>query len=117
MTIEAVTFGEALALFVAQEAGDLAAVESYKRVLAGAEVNVAIGLTRLGHRENHENKKLCTFGDLRLRGRFHGIRTSRSSARNRRHQGRQHQTAERIAFRGHFGLQKRTQGLYRTVAY
>jgi 2-dehydro-3-deoxygluconokinase len=48
--IEAVTFGEALALFVAQEAGDLAQVETFKRVLAGAEVNVAIGLTRLGHR-------------------------------------------------------------------
>jgi sugar/nucleoside kinase (ribokinase family) len=50
MNLDAVTFGEALALFVAQEGGDLAQVETYKRVLAGAEVNVAIGLTRLGHR-------------------------------------------------------------------
>ena len=50
MSLEAVTFGEALALFVAQEAGDLARVENFKRVLAGAEVNVAIGLTRLGHK-------------------------------------------------------------------
>lgn len=48
--LDAVTFGEALALFVAQEEGDLAHVGHYKRVLAGAEVNVAIGLTRLGHR-------------------------------------------------------------------
>ena len=43
MNLDAVTFGEALALFVAQEGGDLAQVETYKRVLAGAEVNVAIG--------------------------------------------------------------------------
>jgi sugar/nucleoside kinase (ribokinase family) len=50
MSLDAVTFGEALALFVAQEGGDLARVEHFKRVLAGAEVNVAIGLTRLGHR-------------------------------------------------------------------
>jgi len=48
--LDAVTFGEALALFVAQQEGDLAQVSDYKRVLAGAEVNVAIGLTRLGHR-------------------------------------------------------------------
>ena len=38
MNLDAVTFGEALALFVAQESGDLAQVENYKRVLAGAEV-------------------------------------------------------------------------------
>ena len=49
MTLDAVTFGEALVNFVAQESGDLAHVSTFKRVLAGAEVNVAIGLARLGH--------------------------------------------------------------------
>jgi len=45
---EVVTFGEAMALFVATEPGDLAAVASFTRRLAGAETNVAVGLARLG---------------------------------------------------------------------
>jgi sugar/nucleoside kinase (ribokinase family) len=51
--LDAVTFGEALATFVALEEGDLADVSRYERILAGAEVNVAIGLTRLGHRTGY----------------------------------------------------------------
>ncbi|MBE2314554.1 sugar kinase [Solirubrobacter sp. CPCC 204708] len=47
--LDAVTFGEALATFVALDEGDLASVSRYERILAGAEVNVAIGLARLGH--------------------------------------------------------------------
>ncbi|WP_034298958.1 sugar kinase [Herbaspirillum sp. RV1423] len=46
--LDVVTYGEALALFVADEAGDFADVEKYTRRLAGAETNVAIGLARLG---------------------------------------------------------------------
>lgn len=45
---EIVTFGEAMALFVATEPGDLAGVASFTRRMAGAETNVAVGLARLG---------------------------------------------------------------------
>jgi sugar/nucleoside kinase (ribokinase family) len=48
--LDVVTFGEVMAMFVAEEAGTLDAVETYRRSLAGAEVNVAVALTRLGHR-------------------------------------------------------------------
>ena len=41
--------GEPLALLVATTEGPLEDVEDFKRKLAGAEVNVAIGLARLGH--------------------------------------------------------------------
>ncbi|QIK69303.1 sugar kinase [Erysipelothrix sp. HDW6C] len=42
-------FGEAMALFVADEVGSLVDVNKYTRTIAGAEVNVAVGLSRLGH--------------------------------------------------------------------
>ncbi|MFR0357673.1 PfkB family carbohydrate kinase [Streptomyces sediminimaris] len=48
--LDAVTFGEAMAMFVAEETGQLASVTHYRRALAGAEVNVAVALSRLGHR-------------------------------------------------------------------
>lgn len=41
--------GEPMALLIAQTTGPLEEVESFTRKLAGAEVNVCIGLTRLGH--------------------------------------------------------------------
>ncbi len=50
------TFGEALATFVALEEGDLASVSRFERILAGAEVNVAIGLARLGHRTGYVSR-------------------------------------------------------------
>lgn len=46
---EVILFGEPMALFVARTPGDLADVESFSRLLSGAEVNVAIGLRRLEH--------------------------------------------------------------------
>lgn len=46
---DAVTFGEAMAMFVANESGSLDEVAQYTRALAGAETNVATGLARLGH--------------------------------------------------------------------
>lgn len=46
---EVILFGEPMAMFVARSQGDLADVETFSRFLAGAEVNVAIGLSRLGH--------------------------------------------------------------------
>lgn len=47
-TLDVVTIGEAMAMFVAREAGDLAAAETFIKRAAGAELNVAIGLARLG---------------------------------------------------------------------
>lgn len=41
-------FGETMALFEARDVGDLASARSFTRRIAGADSNVAIGLTRLG---------------------------------------------------------------------
>jgi 2-dehydro-3-deoxygluconokinase len=49
-TIEVVTLGECLVSFVAREQGPLAEVADFRRYVAGAEANVAVGLARLGHR-------------------------------------------------------------------
>lgn len=46
---DAVTFGEVMAMFVADETAPLARARHFTRALAGAEVNVATGLVRLGH--------------------------------------------------------------------
>lgn len=46
--LDVVTYGESMALLVAEEVGDLAAVGKFSRRLSGAETNVAIGLSRLG---------------------------------------------------------------------
>ncbi len=46
---EVMLFGEPMVLFVADREGPLEDAESFSRMLAGAEINVAIGLTRLGH--------------------------------------------------------------------
>ena len=48
--LDAVTFGEVMAMFVAEEPGPLEHVVRFRRALAGAETNVATGLARLGHR-------------------------------------------------------------------
>ncbi|KKI94096.1 2-dehydro-3-deoxygluconokinase [Bacillus sp. SA1-12] len=45
---DVITFGEAMAMFMADEKGPLHEVNHYTRGLAGAETNVAIGLARLG---------------------------------------------------------------------
>jgi sugar/nucleoside kinase (ribokinase family) len=44
---DVVTFGEAMAMFMANEIGPLSRNEQFTRSLAGAETNVAIGLARL----------------------------------------------------------------------
>lgn len=46
---EVVLFGEPMALFAAEGPGSLSEVTRFTRMLSGAEVNVAVGLTRLGH--------------------------------------------------------------------
>ncbi|MGW6298976.1 sugar kinase [Peribacillus butanolivorans] len=48
--LKVLTMGEAMAMFIADEPGSLEDCLSYKRSVAGAETNVAIGLSRLGIR-------------------------------------------------------------------
>jgi 2-dehydro-3-deoxygluconokinase len=48
--LDVITAGEAMALFAAQEPGPLDTVDTFTRSIAGAELNVAIGLARLGCR-------------------------------------------------------------------
>lgn len=45
---EILTFGETMALLIAETTGDLSTVEHFQRGIAGADSNVAIGLARLG---------------------------------------------------------------------
>ena len=46
--LDVITYGEAMALFVAAETGPLAGVGQFTKRIAGADLNVAIGLARLG---------------------------------------------------------------------
>lgn len=46
--LDVITLGEAMAMFVASQSGDLAAAEQFVKRVAGAELNVATGLARLG---------------------------------------------------------------------
>ncbi|KHF31497.1 2-dehydro-3-deoxygluconokinase [Paenibacillus sp. P1XP2] len=48
MLKDSVTFGEAMVMFVAGRPGALKDIDTFSRRLAGAEVNVAVGLSRLG---------------------------------------------------------------------
>ena len=48
--LDVITAGEAMVLFAAQQAGPLEQAETFSRSTAGAELNVAIGLARLGLR-------------------------------------------------------------------
>jgi 2-dehydro-3-deoxygluconokinase len=47
--VEVVTLGECLISLVADSVGPLAAADRFRRFVAGAEANVAVGLARLGH--------------------------------------------------------------------
>lgn len=48
MSLDVITFGEAMVLLVADRAGPLEDAETFGKRTAGAETNVAIGLSRLG---------------------------------------------------------------------
>ncbi|WP_199738128.1 sugar kinase [Falsibacillus albus] len=54
--LDVVTFGEAMAMFMAEEAGPLHKVKRFTRELAGAETNFAIGMARLGFRSGWVSK-------------------------------------------------------------
>lgn len=51
-----ILFGEPMALLIADTVGPLEDVEHFTRAISGAEVNVAIGLTRLGHKVEYVTK-------------------------------------------------------------
>lgn len=65
MQLDVLTLGEAMVLFAAEEAGPLAQAARFRRYSAGAELNVAIGLARLGLRVGY----LSRLGDDSF-GRF-----------------------------------------------
>jgi 2-dehydro-3-deoxygluconokinase len=49
VALEAVTLGETMVLLLAEQAGPMREATTFRRHIAGAETNVAVGLTRLGH--------------------------------------------------------------------
>lgn len=49
MSAEVVTLGEAMVLLMAEQPGPLREATSFRRLVGGAEANVAVGLCRLGH--------------------------------------------------------------------
>ncbi len=54
--LDVVTVGEAMALFMAQQPGPLSQVHDFSRATAGAELNVAVGLSRLGLRVGYVSR-------------------------------------------------------------
>lgn len=56
MSIDVITFGEPLFLFYADEIAKLEDVSTWNSALAGAETNVATGLSRLGHKTGFVTK-------------------------------------------------------------
>jgi 2-dehydro-3-deoxygluconokinase len=47
--LDIVTFGESMVLLLAEQPGPMAEATTFRRYIAGAESNLAIGLSRLGH--------------------------------------------------------------------
>lgn len=78
MALEVVTLGESMILMIAEQAGPLREATTFRRHVAGAESNVAIGLARL----NHKSGWISRVGDdefgraviFRVRGE--GVETS-----------------------------------------
>ncbi len=54
--LDVVTMGEPMAQFIAEQAGALENVTRFNRVTAGAELNVAVGLSRLGLRVGYVSR-------------------------------------------------------------
>lgn len=55
-SLDVLTIGEAMTLFIAGQAGALAQVRDFARATAGAELNVAVGLARLGFRVGYVSR-------------------------------------------------------------
>ena len=54
--LDMVTIGEAMALFIAGQPGPLEQVQSFSRAAAGAELNVAVGMRRLGFKVGYVSR-------------------------------------------------------------
>jgi len=62
--VDVVTVGEPMVLFCALQPGVLSEVEQFRRATAGAELNVAVGLSRLGYKVGYLGKVgRDSFGD------------------------------------------------------
>lgn len=60
--------GEPMALFMAQEEGEISDAKTFAMAVAGAELNVAIAMSRLGHRVSYLTKLGCDpFGKVIVR--------------------------------------------------
>lgn len=57
--MDMVTVGEAMALFIAEEPGELSRVGRFSRATAGAELNVAVGMSRLGFKVGYISRVGC----------------------------------------------------------
>src|SRR5215467_12992352 len=49
MSLDVVTLGETMVLLLAEQSGPMREATTFRRYIAGAESNVAVGVTRLGH--------------------------------------------------------------------
>ena len=66
-SVDVVTVGEAMVLFSAAQPGALSEVQLFRRATAGAELNVAVGLSRLGFKVGYVSKVgRDNFGDYLL---------------------------------------------------
>jgi 2-dehydro-3-deoxygluconokinase len=54
--LDAVTYGEPLVVFIAKEPGPLSQVQHFGKAIAGAELNVAVGLARLGFKTGYVSR-------------------------------------------------------------
>lgn len=59
--------GEPMGLYIAQEEGPLDRAATFRAAVAGAEFNVAVGLTRLGHRVEYLTRLGCDPDGERIR--------------------------------------------------
>lgn len=53
MDRELITLGEAMIVFIAENEGDFTDIEKFSKGIAGAELNVSIGLSRLNHKVSY----------------------------------------------------------------
>ena len=53
MSKELITIGEAMIVFIAENEGDFTEINNFSKGIAGAELNVSIGLSRLGHKVSY----------------------------------------------------------------
>lgn len=56
MNKQLITLGEAMIVFIAENEGEFSDIQSFSKGIAGAELNVAIGLSRLGNKVGYITK-------------------------------------------------------------